>query len=114
MFAFEEIGLKEFEKDLEDGNIIIYIFYDLSEKSRRDDYDIYKIAIYLITVKFSLPPEYKNYRNVFSPIKCMEIAENPQTAYIINLKENIIALYKLIYYFSEKKLRVLREYLKES
>jgi hypothetical protein len=40
----------------------------------------------------------------------MEIAENSQIAYTINLIEDIIAFYKLIYYFSEKELRVLREY----
>jgi hypothetical protein len=65
-------------------------------------------------VKFLLPPEYKNYRNVFSSAEYIKIAENPQIAYAINLKKDIIALYKSIYYFSEKKLRILREYLKEN
>jgi hypothetical protein len=65
-------------------------------------------------VKPSLPPEYKDYRNIFSPTEYMEITENPQTAHTINLEEDIIAFYKLIYYFFEKELRVLREYLKES
>jgi hypothetical protein len=65
-------------------------------------------------VKSLFSPEYKNYGNVFSPIKYIEIAENPQTAYTINLKENAITFYKLIYYLSEKKLRVLREYFKEN
>jgi hypothetical protein len=99
---------------LEDGNITIYTFYDLSEESRRDDCDIYKIAIYLIIVKFSLPSEYKNYGDIFFFAEYMKIAENSQTAYAINLKEDVIIFYGLIYYFSEKKLRVLREYLKES
>jgi hypothetical protein len=51
---------------------------------------------------------------IFSSAKYMEIAKIPQTAYTINLEENIIIFYKLIYYFSEKKLRVLREYLEEN
>jgi hypothetical protein len=65
-------------------------------------------------MKSLLPPEYKDYENIFSPAEYMKIAENPQIAYAINLEENIIAFYKLIYYFFEKELRVLREYLKES
>jgi hypothetical protein len=65
-------------------------------------------------VKSSLPSEYKNYGDIFSPAEYMEIAENPQTAYTINLKKNAITSYKLIYYFSEKKLRVLREYLEKN
>jgi hypothetical protein len=65
-------------------------------------------------VKSSLPSEYEDYGNIFSFIEYIEIAENPQTAYAINLEEDIIAFYKLIYYLSEKELRVLREYLKES
>jgi hypothetical protein len=65
-------------------------------------------------VKFSLPPEYKNYGNIFSFAEYIEIAENPQTAHTIDLEEDIITFYKLIYYLSEKELRVLREYLKEN
>jgi hypothetical protein len=61
-----------------------------------------------------LPPEYKDYENIFSSAEYMKIAENPQTAHAINLEEDIITLYKLIYPLSEKKLRVLREYLKKS
>jgi hypothetical protein len=95
-------------------NITIYIFYDLSEESRRNDYDTYKITIYLIIMKFSLPPEYENYGDIFFPAEYIKIAENPQTAYTINLKENATALYKSIYHLSEKKLRILREYLKKS
>jgi hypothetical protein len=93
---------------------MVYIFYDSFKKSRRDNCDIQKIAIYLTTVKPSLPPKYKNYKNIFSPTKYIEIAENSQTAHTINLKEDIITLYKLIYHFSEKKLRVLREYPKKN
>jgi hypothetical protein len=52
--------------------------------------------------------------DVFSSKKYMEITENPQIMHAINPAENIITLYKSIYYFSEKKLRVLREYLKEN
>jgi hypothetical protein len=114
MSAIEEIGSKKFEKNLKDGNTTIYIFYDLSKENRRDDCDIYKITIYLIIMKSLLFPEYKNYENIFSSIKYMEIAENPQIAYAINLEEDIITFYKLIYYFSEKELRVLREYFKEN
>jgi hypothetical protein len=65
-------------------------------------------------VKLSFPPKYKNYRDIFSPAEYIKIAENPQIAHTINLIEDIIMFCKLIYYFSEKKLRVLREYLKES
>jgi hypothetical protein len=65
-------------------------------------------------MKSSLPPEYEDYKDIFYPTKYIEIAENPQTAYTINLEENTTALYKLIYYFSEKKLRVLREYHKKN
>jgi hypothetical protein len=61
-------------------------------------------------VKFSLPPKYKDYGDIFFSVEYIEIAENPQIAHTINLEENIIIFYKLIYYFSEKKLRVLREY----
>jgi hypothetical protein len=65
-------------------------------------------------VKSLLPPKYENYRNVFSFAEYIEITENPQTAYAINLEEDIIIFYKLIYYFSEKKLRILREYFEEN
>jgi hypothetical protein len=65
-------------------------------------------------MKLLLPPKYKDYKNIFSPAEYIKITENPQIAHIINLEENIIAFYKLIYHFSEKKLRILREYLKES
>jgi hypothetical protein len=65
-------------------------------------------------VKPLLSPKYKDYEDIFSSAEYMEIAENPQTAYTIDLEENAITFYKSIYYFSEKKLRVLREYLKES
>jgi hypothetical protein len=53
-------------------------------------------------VKFSLPSEYKDYGDIFSPAEYIEIAENPQIAYTINLKEDITAFYRLIYYFSER------------
>jgi hypothetical protein len=92
----------------------VYIFYGLFKESKRDDYDIYEIAIYLIIVKFSLFPEYKDYGDIFSSAKYIKIAENSQIAYTINLEESVITFYRLIYYFSEKKLRILREYLKEN
>jgi hypothetical protein len=112
--AIEKIGLEKFEKNLKNRNITIYIFYGSFKESRRDDYDIYKIAIYLITMKFLLSPEYENYGDIFFPVKYIKIAENPQIAYTINLKENIITFYRLIYYLSEKELRILREYLKKN
>jgi hypothetical protein len=65
-------------------------------------------------MKFSFPPKYENYKNVFFSTKYIKIAENPQIAYTIDLVEDITAFYKLIYYFSEKKLRVLREYFEEN
>jgi hypothetical protein len=99
---------------LENGNITTYAFYDLSEETRRNDYDIQKIAIYLITMKSSLLSEYKDYRDVFSSAEYIERAENPQIAHTINLIEDIITHYRLIYHFSEKELRVLREYLKKN
>jgi hypothetical protein len=99
---------------LEDGSITVYTFYNSFKKNRRDDCDIQEITIYLITVKSSFPSEYENYRDIFSPAKYIEIAENPQTAHAINLKEDIITFYRSIYHLSEKKLRVLREYLEKS
>jgi hypothetical protein len=89
----------------------MYTFYGLFKENKRNNYDIHKIAIYLTTVKSSLPPKYKNYGDIFSSMEYIKIAENPQTAHIINLEEDAITFYKLIYHFSEKKLRVLREYL---
>jgi hypothetical protein len=65
-------------------------------------------------MKPSLPPEYKNYKDIFSSAEYIKIAENPQTAHAINLEENTTAPYKPIYHLSEKKLRVLREYLKKN
>jgi hypothetical protein len=65
-------------------------------------------------MKFSFPSEYEDYRNIFFSVKNIEITENPQTAYAINLKEDVIAFYKLIYHFFEKNLRVLREYFEEN
>jgi hypothetical protein len=65
-------------------------------------------------MKSSFPPKYKDYGNIFSPAEYIEIAENPQIAYTINLKEDIIIFCKLIDYFSEKELRVLREYIEEN
>jgi hypothetical protein len=53
-------------------------------------------------------------KRFFFPAEYMEIAENTQITHTIDLTENIIAFYKLIYYFSEKELRVLREYLEEN
>jgi hypothetical protein len=58
--------------------------------------------------------EYENYGDVFFPAEYMEIAENPQIAYAIDLEEGVTAFYGSIYYLSEKELRVLREYLEES
>jgi hypothetical protein len=72
------------------------------------------MAIYSTTVKPSLPPKYKDYRDIFSPTEYMKIAGNPQIRYTINLIENIITFYRPIYQFFEKKLRVFREYLEES
>jgi hypothetical protein len=66
----------EFKKDLKNGNITIYIFYDLFKESRRDNCDVYEITIYLIIIKILFPPEYKNYGDIFSSMKYMEIAEN--------------------------------------
>jgi hypothetical protein len=114
MFAIEEIESKEFKREFEDENITIYIFYDSSKESRRDDCDIQKIAIYSTTIKSLLSLKYKNYKNIFSFTEYMEIAENPQITYTINLTEDATALYKLIYHLSEKELRVLREYLEKS
>jgi hypothetical protein len=99
---------------LKDRNITVNIFYDLFEENRRDNCDVYKIAIYLIIMKSSFLSEYKDYGDIFSLIEYTKIAENPQTAYTIDLEEDIITFYKLIYHFSEKKLRVLREYLEEN
>jgi hypothetical protein len=65
-------------------------------------------------VKSLFPPKYKDYGDIFIPAEYIKIAENSQIAYAINLIEDIIAFYKLIYYFFEKKLRVLREYLEEN
>jgi hypothetical protein len=65
-------------------------------------------------MKPSLPPEYKDYRDIFSSAEYIKIAENPQTAYTINLIEGVIVSYKLIYHFSEKELRVLREYFEKN
>jgi hypothetical protein len=53
-------------------------------------------------------------KRFFFPAEYMEIAENTQITHTIDLTVNIIAFYKLIYYFSEKELRVLREYLEEN
>jgi hypothetical protein len=86
--AIEEVGLKKFKKDLKNKNTTIYIFYGSFKKSRRDDYDIQKITIYLTTVKFSLPPKYKDYRDIFFSTEYIKIAENSQTAHTINLKKN--------------------------
>jgi hypothetical protein len=38
----------------------------------------------------------------------MEIAENPQITYTINLAENIIIFYRSIHQFSEKIARITR------
>jgi hypothetical protein len=65
-------------------------------------------------VKSLLLPEYEDYGDIFFPAEYIEIAENPQIAHAINLEEDTTTLYKLIYYLSEKKLRILREYLEEN
>jgi hypothetical protein len=65
-------------------------------------------------VKFSFSSEYKNYRDIFFSAEYIKIAENPQIAHAINLEENIITFYELIYHLSEKELRVLREYFEKS
>jgi hypothetical protein len=110
----KKMGSEKFKKEFEDENITVYIFYDLSKESRRDDCDVQEIAIYLTIIKFSLPSEYEDYRNIFSSAEYIEIVKNSQTTYTINLTEDTIAFYKSIYHFFEKELRVLREYLKES
>jgi hypothetical protein len=65
-------------------------------------------------MKSSLSSEYEDYGDIFSSAEYIEIAENSQIAYIINLIEDIITFYELIYYFFEKRLRVLREYLEKN
>jgi hypothetical protein len=47
-------------------------------------------------MKFSFSLEYEDYKDIFSFTEYIEIAENSQTAYTINLEENIITPYKLI------------------
>jgi hypothetical protein len=55
----------------------VYIFYGSSEESRRGDCEVQEIAIYLIIIKSSFPPENEDYGDIFSLEEYMGIAENP-------------------------------------
>ncbi len=57
--------------------------------------------------------EYKNFENIFSKKEYETVSESTRVTYIIDLEEGTEPLFKLIYLFSERELRILRDYFTE-
>jgi hypothetical protein len=62
----------------------------------------------------TLPKVYINYANVFDSDKAVKLQTQTHITHIINLENGAKAPYRPIYYFSELKLRILRDYLAEN
>ncbi len=60
-----------------------------------------------------MPSEYENFEDIFFKKEYKTVLGNTRITYIINLKEGIKSLFKLIYSLSERELRILRDYFTE-
>ncbi len=59
----------------------------------------------------SILTEYENFEDIFFKKEYKTVLESTRVTYIINLEKDIKSLFKLIYSFSERELRILRDYL---
>ncbi len=66
----------------------------------------------MITVQ--LLKELEDYINIFSEENTAKLSNNTRVKHAILIKKDKKMLYKLIYFLSANKLRVLRKYLKSS
>ncbi len=88
----------------------MYIFYGHPAEVPRRLCDKNDIIIYSIGIELILFSEYEDFEDVFSKKEYETILESTRVTYIINLEEDIKSLFKLIYSFSERELRILRDY----
>src|SRR6266536_2700141 len=72
-----------------------------------------KIIILFIKIELILSLEYEDFEDIFSKKECETVLESTRVTYIINLKEGIKSLFRLIYSLSERDLRILRYYFAE-
>jgi hypothetical protein len=74
-----------------------------------------KAAIYIAnTSEPALPIKYSEYTDIFFKDEINSISSVTRINHAINFEENSIILYKSIYYFSERELIILKQYLIES
>jgi len=92
---------------------MVYTFYGYSAEVPRRSCDENNIIIYSIKIKLILPLEYEDFEDIFSKKKYETVPESTRVTYIINLEEGTEPPFRLIYLFSEKELRILRDYLAE-
>jgi hypothetical protein len=68
-----------------------------------------KVTIYAAnTSEPALPVKYSKYANVFFENEANNAPPMARTDHVINFEKNSIISYKFIYYFSERKLIVLK------
>src|SRR6266498_4737633 len=91
----------------------MYVFYGYSAEVPRRSCDENDIIIYFIKIELILFLEYEDFEDVFFKKECETVSENTRVTYIINLEEGTESLFKLIYLFSERELRILRDYFAE-
>ncbi len=91
----------------------MYVFYDYSAEVPRRLCDKNNITIYFIKIELILSLEYEDFEDIFSKKECETVLESTRVTYIINLKEGIKSLFRLIYSLSERELRILRYYFAE-
>ncbi len=58
-----------------------------------------------------MPSEYEDFEDIFSRKECETIPGNTRVIYIINLEESTEFLFRSIYSFLERELRILCDYL---
>ncbi len=88
----------------------MYTFYDYPTEVPRRSCDENNITIYSIKIELILSLEYENFEDIFFKKECETVPESTRVTYIINLKEGIKSLFKLIYSLSERELRILHNY----
>ncbi len=79
----------------------------------RRSYDKNNNIIYSIKIELILFLEYENFEDIFSKKECETVPESTRVTYIINLKKGTEPLFRLIYSFSKRELRILRDYFAE-
>ncbi len=91
----------------------MYAFYGYPAEVPRRLYNENNITIHSIEIELILSLEYEDFEDIFFKKECETVPESTRITYIINLKEDTESLFRLIYSFSERELRILRDYFTE-